>query len=631
MKNNFFKEALRKASMLKHCLLLTLTLITFPLWADNVSLEQARSLAIKFFTSSSVTRSGAQPEVCLVWNGEDAATRATGTEPAFYVFNRTDRTGFIIVAGDDAAVPVLGYSLDQPFKAENMPSNLTQWMNGLRMQINDMRSRNVSATVKTQRQWQSYTTAGKPVKELRTALWDQGDPYNKKCIIKDNTQKTYTAYTGCCPTAVAIVMRYHKWPASGTGTLPGYTYEKVIEKDGEKKSITVSGYRLEHSYNWDNMPLEAVPTATTQQKENIAQLMYDCGVMAKAQYGCIDTGAYPQNAIAGMVTYFNYKKDVSYKKRSWFTDEEWIEMLKGEIDGNRPLLYDGYGNAGGHSFVIDGYDDQDFFHLNWGWSGISNGYFLISNLNPYELGTGGGAGGFYYNQGAAFNLQPGSANDGEHTPLLGLGMLSNGINDKGLTTMETSFELNKQFKIKATYIWNVGIRTFNGEIKTSLFNRKGEWKEDISATTTNVSIDPIRGVEYEFNCTIRQGINRGDYVALLYRTGNNEWSVMKANDNGGETAVWKIIVREDPGGDKTIEQATSLTYGKKDKVITLETKAFVAYKLLKDGSEILNGETTLDDYTIRITTDNLAAGTYTLVMDEQDDHKEMKFIIGKQK
>lgn len=630
MENIFLKEAFQNVNRLKHFLLLTLTLIALPLWADNVSLQQAQSLAVKFFTSST-TRSGSQPEVRLVWNGESSATRATGTEAAFYVFNRTDRTGFIIVAGDDAAVPILGYSLDQPFKVDNMPANLTKWMDGLRLQINDMRNRNVSATPEVKRLWSSYVTAGKPIKELETALWNQDDPYNKKCIIKDESQKPYTAYTGCCPTAVAIVMRYHKWPASGTGTLPGYTYKKVIAEHENEKNITVSGHLLGHSYDWDNMPLEAVSSASAQAQENIAQLMYDCGVMAKAAYGCIDTGAYPQDAIAGMVTYFNYKKDVSYKKRSWFTDEKWIEMLKGEIDGNRPLLYDGYGNAGGHSFVIDGYDNQDFFHVNWGWSGISNGYFLISNLNPFELGTGGGAGGYYYNQGAAFNLQPGSANDGEHTPLLGLGMLSGSFEDKGLTTTETSFQPNKEFTIKASYIWNLGIRPFKGEIKAALFNRKGEWKEDVGTVTSNVSIDPVRGIAYDIRCTIKQEINRGDYVALRYRMGSNEWNVMKANDSGGETATWRIIVREDPGGDKTIEQATSLTYSKKDKVIVLETKAFVTYKLMRNGSMIVNGETTLDNYTIRITTDNLTAGTYTLVMDEQDDHKEVRFVIGKQK
>lgn len=142
---------------MRYILLILCSLFSSLLLADNVTVEQARSLALNFLRTNAQTR-GTSPQVRLVWNGEDASTRTT-EEPAFYVFNRTDDSGFIIVSGDDIAMPVLGYSFKNNFKAEAMPPNLKEWLAELRRQINDARRKNVTASARTAQYWKNASAS----------------------------------------------------------------------------------------------------------------------------------------------------------------------------------------------------------------------------------------------------------------------------------------------------------------------------------------------------------------------------------------------------------------------------------------------------------------------------------------
>ena len=346
-------------------LLFLFILLANRLLADNVTAEQAHALATDFFKTNVQTRStAASPQLQLVWDGEDANTRSVGNLPAFYVFNSTDRKGFVIIAGDDVVMPVLGYSFTNSFVKDGMPSNLKSWMNGLKEQINEARETGLNTSDVVSEAWRGVSdmTTGDVVKQYKTAEWDQESPYNMLCPKIEGTQTV----TGCVATAISILMRYHQWPNTGTGTLPAYSYDAPVS--GAKIHQNVSGRTLGHTYAWNDMPLQYDRNSSEISKNEVATLMYDCGVMAQSQFNIASaggTGAATLTAIHGLAEYMNYNKSMLCLRREWYSDAEWIQMLENEIMTVGPVLYGGATLSNeGHQFILDGYTTKDYFRIN---------------------------------------------------------------------------------------------------------------------------------------------------------------------------------------------------------------------------------------------------------------------------
>lgn len=604
---------------MRYILLILCSLFSSLLLADNVTVEQAQSLALSFLRTNAQTR-GTSPQVRLVWNGEDTSTRTT-EEPAFYVFNRTDDSGFIIVSGDDIAMPVLGYSFKNNFKAEAMPPNLKGWLAELRRQINDARRKNVTASARTAQYWKNASASiGGVEVQLETAQWNQDAPYNYYCPVIGSKR----AVTGCVATAMAIVLRYYQWPDKGIGVLPEYNYEK----NGVKR--TQEGHALGHSYYWNLMPLEYKNGSySTEEKKAVATLMFDCGVMAQATYTSEETGAYTQDAVKGLTTYMKYSKNVRELYRDWYADTKWISMLRQEIRTNGPVLYGGSTiERSGHQFVLDGYTSKNYFGVNWGWGGHSNGYFLISALDPYETGIGGGSGGGYlYNQSAVFGLKK-AEDDSEVKDFIMIGPGTNsqtGDEYNGLSTKETVFQTGRTFTVTAAYVWNVGATTFNGDFIFSLVDEEGNIKENIS-NIKSLTIESRRGYGFSERCRITGTISEGDRIWLRYRNANTpDWQRVL----GQEGTVSEIIVKS--GDGKSLSESTSFSYNKVNKVILLKTKKNVTYKVLSANGASVKSGTADSNNEIRISTEAFAAGAYTLVLEKGDSRKELTFVIGKQK
>lgn len=200
-------------------------------------------------------------------------------------------------------------------------------------QINDVRKKNITTSARTNQSWANvFVSIGTVEKKLTTAKLDQDDPYNKYCPYSDSRR----ALTGCVATALAIVMRYHQWPDKGMGTLPDYSYEY------ENVNRAQDGHLLGHTYNWNNMPLAAYKNDWTLQEQNdVAQLIYDCGIMSKAMYTVEETGAVTKDAVQGLLTYMRYGKGAKLLQREWYSDIEWVSMLKQEIVTNGLILYSG--------------------------------------------------------------------------------------------------------------------------------------------------------------------------------------------------------------------------------------------------------------------------------------------------
>ena len=540
-------------------LLFLFILLANRLLADNVTAEQAHALATDFFKTNVQTRStAASPQLQLVWDGEDANTRSAGNLPAFYVFNSTDQKGFVIIAGDDVVMPVLGYSFTNSFVVDGMPSNLKSWMNGLKEQINEARETGLNTSDVVYEAWRGVSdmTTGDVVKQYQTAEWDQESPYNTLCPKIEGTQTV----TGCVATAISILMRYHQWPNAGTGTLPAYSYEALVS--GAKIHQNVSGRTLGHTYAWNDMPLQYDRNSSEISKNEVATLMYDCGVMAQSQFNIASaggTGASTLTAVHGLAEYMNYNKSMLCLRREWYSDAEWIQMLENEIMTVGPVLYGGATLSNeGHQFILDGYTTENYFRVNWGWSGHSNGFFLISALNPDDQGAGGSTGGgFIANQDALFGLKPAKGNSNYQT-LLGMlaGKTGSGDSYSGLMTSETQFNVNTNFTVKCGFFWNLGLIPFSGKVALAIVDKNQNVRELISGTSSIPSMNTYGGMAFTFPCKISLSPQPGDRIVAVYKgTNDADWKIVR----GGSDTTNEIIVKTDPTPIIETEQETRFT------------------------------------------------------------------------
>ena len=331
----------------------------------------------------------------------------------FYVFG-TDRC-FVLVSADDAVTPVLGYSLSNGFRADHMPISVSEFMENFNSQIAYAKQNGLVATEETATEWANLTTGAKRVSAakttaavapLLTTTWDQGIYYDALCPADPlATSSGGHAVTGCVATATAQVLRFWRWPNVG---VDAHTYTSGYGDLTADFGAT--------TYRWNLMP-----DVVSSTNKWVATLMSHCGIAVNMDYTANESGAYVTEIASpitncseyALKTYFNYKPTLIGKKRQGNSDATWIGWLKADLNAGRPVIVDGNGSAGGHNFIFDGYDASNKFHVNWGWSGSSDGYYTISALNPPALGIGGGGGGFNSGQHAIFGVEP----NGTPTPL----------------------------------------------------------------------------------------------------------------------------------------------------------------------------------------------------------------------
>lgn len=303
-----------------------------------------------------------------------------------YIFNRQDGRGYAILSADDCLAPVLGYSHSGSVDASNLPPSLKWWLDEYGRKAEWLSSKGMGSG-----EVQVYAPAGwSAVAPLMTTTWNQDAPYNNDCPMVGG----YKAPTGCVATSFAQVMNYFEYPQRGRGTIR-YT------DNGVSRSL-----RLNKDFDWANMDDTYSPGSyTDKQAEAVAFLMQACGYAVEMGYGSEMSGAQSYKLVNGMVTYFKYSPDAIYRERELFSTAQWTEMVYNNIKNVGPVIYDGRSIDGGHSFVCDGYDGNGYFHFNWGWGGMSDGYYLLDSLNPETQGIGGAEGGFNYSQGAVFNMR----------------------------------------------------------------------------------------------------------------------------------------------------------------------------------------------------------------------------------
>lgn len=296
-----------------------------------------------------------------------------------YAFNHA-RRGYLIVAGDtDMGVALIGYSDTGRIDPANMPPALVDMLDAystsrLEVPVSRAGSENIEPLMSTQ--------------------WDQIDPYNRDCPTIDGAP----CVTGCPATAIAQVLAVKRYPDCGTGVAQARLGNGTITMNLD-----------DHPIDWDNIVDDYIEGKfTDDQAAAVANLMHVAGMAVNTIYGTGSSGANSNDIIRGITTHLKFDKSARFLRHDFFTTSEWNRLVYDELAAGRPLVYIGFNTMAGHAFVCDGYngDNGDMFHINWGWTGLSDGYYLLANLTPGQQGTGGSDSGYNKDQQALFGMVP---------------------------------------------------------------------------------------------------------------------------------------------------------------------------------------------------------------------------------
>ena len=395
----------------------------------------------------------------------------------YYVFNTVESNGFVIIASDDRMPEVLGYSEHGSLDPATAPCNV-KWL----LEYYDKAAANiklVGAKARTVRK------ASKPdVRPLITTTWDQGAPYNLMCPEFNGAQ----CITGCVATAMAQVINYNRWPVGQTTGVPAYitgTNQISVPALGQTR------------FDWDNMT-----------NDDVARLMRYCGQSVQMDYGVNESGALPVNEAPALTKVFGYSQTAHYAEHANYSEDEWEDLLYNELAEQRPIVFNGFGGSGGHTFVVHGYRDGRFY-INWGWSGNEDGYFYLTSLNT-------SAGDYSSDQSATIGIMPPAGSDVNRPKVVVQQVDFYGAekylyrNDEGSFVFTASGSLVSDLPEQKNL--SIGLALYDDSgLKKVL------WQEQ--------HLFPV-GEVYRFNATITIGsdVADGEYrIVPVCRDGNGDW------------------------------------------------------------------------------------------------------------
>lgn len=453
--------------MRKIFILLVLSLLTLQVsHAAPRTLQQAKAIAERqakalgiVVDQQSVQYSKAAPGT---FSDQDA-------EEPYYVFNNGDNRGFTIVSGDDLLPEIVGYSDRGTFTSENMPVQLKDFLDGYKHMVADLLSGDSHAkSVVMERNNQLLTAPGSsPVHTplLGTIVWDQGYPFNNLTP----TFKGEHCWTGCVATALAQIMAYYKYPSALKEDIPAYT----TSTNGYKMPSISKGL----TYDWDNI----LDTYLNSSEYNdtqalaVAKLMLHVGCALKMDYDNRGSGAHSSKAGEVLAKYFGYDPDNTTSiSRKDVTQQEWNNIIYGELEALRPVLVSGSNPSIGHAFICDGSDSNGLFHINWGWGGRYNGYFDITTLCQYQADIIGGDDG--YNRGNSIVCGIAPDNGIKDAPIHETPTISGLYNSFDIDVSERA-DASGKFKITADVkVFNTAWEKFDGYIALKARFADGEEK-----------------------------------------------------------------------------------------------------------------------------------------------------------
>ena len=478
--------------MKKYILILSMLLSgMMTLQAKPIDINLAQTTAQKFAIAQ-LSMERAMPE--LVY---------TGQNEAFFVFNIGDK-GFVIIAGDDAHRPVIGYSNESTFDASNIPPALAYYLDGVAECM--LQLRDATATPDVAAEWASVLSHGRLISRnggrgtgyFCQTKWDQSYPYNY-CCPDDPAGSGGHAIVGCLATAMSQLMRFWAYPAQGIGSHCYYheDYGEICADFGN----TI--------YDWDNMPNVLNSNAPEAEKMATGTLCFHCGVTIDMGYGPDGSGGASGPIPGVMHNYFNYSEANVQRSRNDYETEIWKTMVREQFDMGWPMYYGGCEDDGCHAFVCDGYDDYDMFHFNLGWGGSSDGWYLIDDA-PYT-----------HPADAMFNFVPAPVYD--QTPMAPTEFTATPTSDTDL---------------KVHLSWTNPTTTLDGTALSNIEQVIVLRDNEIIATLTNVAPNAMLEIE-DVNVPRYDVYHYAVYVVANGRVGKhaNVMDVMV-----GPTCPWKIIM-----------------------------------------------------------------------------------------
>lgn len=357
--------------------LLSILLVSNVAFAGHLSPEQA----LRRMETHSIRKT-------VSLSADFSSMRLDATVGNLYVFTPGD--GFVVLPADDRAPAILGYADEGRFDPAGNPE-LAYWMDFYNSQLESLDSRTdgeASADAP------AFTRPSRSdIEPLIKTKWNQEAPFNEMCPRVDG----HETVTGCVATAMAQAMKFFNYPERGVGS------HSYFWRPGEEE-LTFD--YAETPFQWDRMTDTYDSRSTPEARHAVAELMLGCGVSVDMHYEPGGSGAATMAMGSALIDIFGYSRALWMPNRAFYGLDEWEEMIYSELSAGRPVLYSGAGTDGGHQFICDGYKGDGFFHFNWGWGGLSDGYFLLNALNPDDLGVGGGAGGFNTSQVATLGMQP---------------------------------------------------------------------------------------------------------------------------------------------------------------------------------------------------------------------------------
>ena len=532
-----------KTKLMKTKLLLSICFFSlcFSMFGKQIDENTARNVGQNFLiTKPNSSASFRTAKFQMVYKSNLSTNKSNTT--FFYVFN-VATNGFVIVAGDDTVTPILGYSTEGNFDSNNIPQNVAKWLEGYKNEIRSIVEQNIQPSTDITENWKRLRNGDKinttsqyrsnatskimlGVAPLIQTRWNQSPYYNALCPY--DTQANEKTVTGCPATAMAQIMKYWNYPATGSGR-SDYQHKKYGKLSAIYGNTT---------YQWSSMP-----NTVSSSNNAVATLMYHCGVAVEMNYGVAATGgsgSYVIIAAAPSVqqtcenafkTYFGYNAStLQGLKRVNYTDSNWINLLKNELDLGRPIQYAGFGSEGGHTWVCDGYDNNNLLHMNWGWGGNSDGYFQISALNPGTLGAGGGSGGFNSSQQALIGIQPPTS-----------AITYNLALNNNVTPSATTISYGNPFSV-STNIKNSGANTFTGDYTVGVFDSTGNFIDFVETKVNNILQG---GFTYSTNLVFSNAglfsMLPGNYnLGLYFRTNGGDWKIVQ--NSGSFTNFTSITV-----------------------------------------------------------------------------------------
>ena len=521
--------------MRKTLTLFIASLLAMPSFADDRSEQEMQTIALQALCSSNLQAGGAKKAAANI------AVEKYQSLDMVNVYGIKGK-GVVFISKDDDIEPVLGIS-DEDFDVNNMPCGMKWWLNTANKSLERMKAKGITYSANP------MAASGRPTYFIKT-YWNQDKPFNNLCPQINGS----AAPTGCIATAMAQIMKYYQYPATSKGT---GIYSVTTYKDKNDKEGTTKWYKRElgHTYQWTAM-LSSYGIVSEDENDAVATLMADAGAASQMNYQANGSGTIAWYAAKGFAENFRYDSlAISCLQRDFYTDAEWMEMVRKEMEAKQPVLYCGSDEIeGGHAFLLDGIQEDGKVHVNWGWGKSGDGWFDIDVLRPNITGFTGE--GFNIGQSMVLGFKK------QETPNADEENISQWVTDG------YSFYIsNNELHVKLTNAYNYSHRVFDGKLDIVLQgmgdNSSKLYTDPIFETDTEKPyVDMLSGFNYgdkdqpevDFNLSQEpelKNISAGTYKLFLGSKSTKEKAYQCLRSVGG-TIMYTVTVAAD--GTMTLAQ-----------------------------------------------------------------------------